>query len=266
LSDAARRRLAAAVAPPVGPPVVAVATAPPAATAPPVARATDVSSVDAVAWFDRRLPTYRRLAAAAGPFVEQDGVIFDIGANIGYFTTVLAETTGFRGRAHLFEPLPHLVDLCRERMATYDLDAEIHGFGLSDEDTDVDLYVASSGNLGWNTIVAEKANATMVATRIEVRRFDTCGIADRPSFVKIDVEGAEYKVLTGMLEALERWSPRPAILCEIGWGKQHPAWADELEVFAQLGKLGYTTTDLAGSPIDLTTLTRTTDVLFVPPR
>lgn len=241
-----------------------------AAVAVPVKAATggtsagDVNHAQALAWFDTRRPIYDRLAAAVAPYVDRTGVILDVGANIGYFTKVLGETTDFQGTVHLFEPIPNLAELCRTTLMDTPFKTNVHKFGLSDEDTSVDIFICADGNLGWNTIVAEKAYRGMEPLQIQVRKFDASGIEGTPSFVKIDVEGAEYKVLKGMLGAIEGWSPRPAILCEIGWGQGHPAWDQELEVFRSLEKLGYRTLDLDHNPISVDDLTKTTDVLFLP--
>ena len=124
--------------------------------------------------------------------------------------------------------------------------------------------MANSGNLGWNTMVAEKANDTMTRIEIEVRRFDDLGLTARPDLVKIDVEGAEHRVLQGMFASLERWTPRPVILCEVGWGANHPQWQEELAAFDRLADLGYTARTLGGDALDVRQLTRTTDVVFVP--
>jgi len=226
--------------------------------------ATSVNHTEALAWFESRRPIYDRLSTAVAPYVDSDGVIFDIGANIGYFTKVLASAADFHGTVHLFEPIPHLAALCRTTLLDTPYETHVHEFGLSDENTSVDIFIAASGNLGWNTIVAEKAATGMAALQIQVRTFESAGIEATPSFVKIDVEGAEYKVLRGMLGAIEGWWPRPAILCEIGWGQGHPAWEEELEVFRSLEKLGYRVHDLAHRPMIISDLKATTDVLFIP--
>ena len=157
------------------------------------------------------------------PYLPTDGVLFDVGANVGFFTKVVVERTGFAGRAHLFEPVPNLARLCAETVAELPCDATIHHLGLSDADTNLEIFVSSDGNLGWNTIVEKKARGKgMVPVEIEVARFDGLAITDVPDLVKIDVEGAEYRVLGGMLPSFALWSPRPVILCEIGWGAGHP--------------------------------------------
>jgi FkbM family methyltransferase len=267
-----RRRLAEWVAPgPANPASPRQESAPPSETSPtagPPAGAAPLSALaashsQALEWFDRRRGNYVRLADALRPYLPRDGVLFDVGANIGYFTKVLAEELDFEGRAHLFEPIPHLASLCEETLGTLKFETTLHSYGLSDEDAWVDIYVANSGNLGWNTMVAGKTSAGMKPLSIEVRRFDEAEISVIPHVVKIDVEGAEYRVLAGMAAALERWSPKPTILCEIGWGTSHPHWEAELEAFASLLAMGYQPQTLSGEHVELATLTRTTDILFV---
>lgn len=226
--------------------------------------ARSVDHAHALAWFEGRRPTYERLAAAVAPYVEPDGTFYDVGANIGYFTKVLAETTDFRGSVHLFEPVPNLHQLCERTLEDAPYQVHVHPFGLSDADQELEIFVSNQGNLGWNTIVAERANQGMDPVSIQVRTFDSSGVTDVPSLIKIDVEGAEYLVLRGLLPALESWEPKPAILCEIGWGQAHPHWESELETFERLAALDYRSTDLDGAPIDITEIQRTTDVLFVP--
>lgn len=217
-----------------------------------------------MAFFRRRHDNYVRLVDAVAPWVSPRGLVLDVGANVGYFTKVLGERLDFGGEAHLFEPIPHLAAHCRVTAAALAFTAHVHEFALGDQPGSVELFVANSGNLGWNTMVAEKANDTMTRIEIEVRRFDDLGLTARPDLVKIDVEGAEHRVLQGMFASLERWTPRPVILCEVGWGANHPQWQEELAAFDRLADLGYTARTLGGDALDVRQLTRTTDVVFVP--
>ena len=84
-----------------------------ARNAPPVAPAAPAgvtaATVDlgrANEFFEKRRTGYETLADAVAPYLPTDGVLFDVGANVGFFTKVLVERTGFSGRAHLFEPSP----------------------------------------------------------------------------------------------------------------------------------------------------------------
>lgn len=229
----------------------------------PVSTASDVSHADALAWFEQRRDKYERLAQAVAPHIVRDGVIYDIGANIGYFTKVLAEQTGFRGKAHLFEPIPNLTKLCAETLRDAPFDVHIHEYGLGNADATLDIYVGV-GNLGWNTMVSDKAHSNMDRLQVAVKDFNKTGISDVPSFIKIDVEGAEHLVFGGLIESLATWPTKPVILCEIGWGVTHPQWDEELAAFADLAAIGYQAVDLDGAVVDLTTLNKTTDVIFLP--
>ena len=113
-------------------------------------------------------------------------------------------------------------------------------------------------------MVESKASDDMEKVRIQVKNFENCKPDAVPTFIKIDVEGSEYLVLRGMLDSLRTWTPRPVILCEVGWGTSHPKWDEELDVFAELKTIGYSICDLKGQEIDETAIAGTTDVLFLP--
>jgi hypothetical protein len=108
------------------------------------------------------------------------------------------------------------------------------------------------------------ATPDMTKSRIRLKAFDGCGIDVTPSFIKVDVEGAEYKVFQGMLGSLRKWRPLPVILCEVGWGQSHPEWEEEMRVFAEMKRIGYSICDLDGLPIDESNLQGTSDVLLLP--
>lgn len=226
--------------------------------------AVDVTHDQAMAFFERRRPTYERLITWVAPYIQADDLVLDIGGNIGFFSLVLGELTDLRGTVHLYEPVPHLSELCAVTLRDAPFRAVVHPYGLAESSTRTHIYLAADGNLGWNTLVAERARG-MVEVEIEIRRFDPTSIEKPPSFVKIDVEGAEHRVLEGLEEALRSWSPRPVILCEIGWGSGHPHWDEELPVLRRLvDDLGYRPLGEDGAEIDLAAINRTTDVLFVP--
>lgn len=227
--------------------------------------AVDVTQEQALAFFQRRHSSYVELARRVAPHVGADDLVLDIGANIGYFSLVFAEVTGFRGTVHLYEPVPHLAELCSATLREAPFRAVVHAYGLAEADLSTHIFVAANGNLGWNTLVAEQTQHDMVQVPIELRAFDASSLERAPSFIKIDVEGAEYRVLEGLWHALESWSPRPLILCEIGWGSGHPDWERELAVLQRLvDDLGYRVESVSGSPVALADIERTTDVLFLP--
>ena len=224
----------------------------------------DVSYLQAKQWFQNHHAVYDRLTDLALPHMSEQSVVFDIGANIGYFSALLAKKANFKGKIMLFEPIPNLAKHCEITFKDVSYDAQIFQFALSDADGSFDIFAARDGNIGWNTMVADKAAENMQRISIEAKTFASTGIKDEPDFIKIDVEGAEYKVLGGMLDTMKTWHKRPVILCEIGWGKSHPNWSEELAVFQALEGMGYNIFDIHEQPLNISTLEKTADVLFIP--
>lgn len=223
-----------------------------------------VAYSDAMRFFERSRPSYEAMAELIAGQVDPHGVIIDVGSNIGYFSRILMERIRFDGQAHLFEPVPRLADLCRRTFADRAFRVTVHPFALGDEDAELDIYMASDGNIGWNTIIAAKAQEGMKRLRVPIRRFDALGLPS-PAFVKIDVEGAEHRVLRGMLPSLQAAPRLPLILCEVGWGRSHPEWLQLVAVFRELEALGYLVQDLTGRSVDIGLLETTQDVILVPP-
>lgn len=226
-----------------------------------------VTLKEALGWFEERRPGYEELASHLAPYLPPDGVLLDIGSNIGFFTKVLAEKTGFRGKALLFEAVPHLAALSRETLSQAAFRFEVFPYGLGDKNESLSMHTSKDGNIGWNTFISEKAQPGMARTSVEVRIFDELGVGDTPSVVKIDVEGSEYRVLRGMTRSLASWNPKPVILCELSWGKMHPHWREQSEVLRDLLTLGFDLCRLDGSrilPDQVHEEQVTTDYLFLP--
>jgi len=218
-----------------------------------------------MAWkfFKKRDKYYTELLNAVAPLIDKQGTIIDVGANIGYFTYTLFERYGFTGKAHLFEPVIHLNSLCTETFKGKGYDVTIHPFALGRENETSKIFLAADGNIGWNTLIAGKAGKAMKEETIAIRRFDDMDIP-LPGFIKIDVEGAEWMVLEGMMGKLMAATVKPVILCELGWGNKHPQFDEVMRTFSELKGLGYQTFDLRCEPIDVTLLTETTDILLLP--
>lgn len=222
---------------------------------------------DALSFFTDRRVQYVESAHTLSRFVTPEDDFIDVGANIGYFSLEFMKFIGFKGHAYLFEPVPNLAKHCVTSFEGLPFKVTVHSFALGDMDGKATVYTADDGNIGWNTLVATKASHAMQEITIETRRFDSLGIdLETVGAIKIDVEGGEYQVLSGMLPSLERSRRLPVLLVEVGWGKNHPNWALELDMFNRLETLGYSALNLDGTIIDLGSIEKTRDVLFVPGR
>jgi len=207
---------------------------------------------------------YDRMLSASLGLLRSNGVFFDIGANIGWFSLRLCQDVRFSGTAHLFEPIPNLADICRQLLGAIQCQTIVHNIALGDVNEERNILCDMDGNIGWNTLIEPMRTPNMVNLPVAVRRFDDLGIDTEPDLIKIDVEGAEDQVLRGMMESLRRWKRKPVILCEIGWGQSHPHWPDVIATLQNVKALGYITVALDGSPLILHNITATVDALFLP--
>lgn len=162
----------------------------------------------------RNLAMFRRL-------VRPGDVVYDVGANIGYYTRYIAAHLSPR-RVLAFEPMTENVRLLRDNVRLADAGGLIQVFpvALSDHEGQEALQVddVMGGTAVLDSIAGGEASHARrrlgLAPRtepVEVATLD--GLLSRsgeppPDMMKIDTEGAEVTVLRGAAGVLERHSPR----------------------------------------------------------
>jgi len=132
------------------------------------------------------------LAATGESFV-------DIGGFNG-FTSLefIRRCPGYRS-IHVFEPEPANFQTCSERLHGC-ANVTVHRLGLSDARAKLRLEPSGSGS---------KISAQGTVT-IEVDRLDDV-LADCPTFIKMDIEGAERAAIAGMRGTIEKCRPKLAL-------------------------------------------------------
>ena len=123
---------------------------------------------------------------------ERLRMVYDVGANWGYYPLLLGAEERFRGVIHAFEISPRTTADLRHVVAQAGLSERVtvHGFGLSDQDGEVRLSREKHSYL--SRVVGEGHRGAV--DRVGVRRLDGLGHPP-PDLIKIDVEGHELAVL-----------------------------------------------------------------------
>jgi len=201
------------------------------------------------------LGTYEPEVAALIQSTLRGGeTVMDIGANVGYFTLLLAHRVGSAGRVIAFEPLPSVYAVLCENLRLNGLTwVEAEYRAVSDHDGETRMRSESSEPLPFTARLAEDGD--LVVPTVSIDRYVEVNQIPRLDFVKIDVEGAEDAVIRGMNATLQKF--RPVILIEV-----HANNGQESEGLLRLQEAGYrlTRVDPAGlSPCD--TLSRGGHVL-----
>lgn len=151
--------------------------------------------------------------------LPEGGVIYDIGANVGYFSLLAARRCRPEGSVHSFEPVSELVTDLEAVMDVNQLQQKVtaHAVALSDSNGSVRFYTPASAETGVIATVAHNRELTEApAIDVPTLTMDTFVFEQGnapPDVVKVDVEGAEACVLKGAQRVLQEC--RPELLVEV---------------------------------------------------
>lgn len=164
--------------------------------------------------------------------IKPGDVVLDGGANIGFFTMVMALLVGDKGKVLAFEPGPNNIEKLCENIALNKVsNVQIFQKALWSRNCTRDLHLAEDSGLNALVHYAEALSSTPV----ECTYIDDLGIG--PSFLKLDIEGAEMHALEGAATLLETESPY--VVCEANTGALARFDTSLEKIRAYMHELGY---------------------------
>lgn len=161
-------------------------------------------------------------------YVYKAATVFDIGANMGYVSLCLSRRVGATGRVFAFEPVPDNVKLLRNNIELNRLkNVSVLEIAVSDSRGRAGIRIA--GNLSTASMIWHAKDRSAVELSVQTEPIDRLveeSVLPLPSFVKIDVEGAEGLVLMGMRSTIAKANPVIFLECsqagrEITWAMLH---------------------------------------------
>lgn len=145
--------------------------------------------------------------------LQPGDVYYDIGSNVGLFVIPMSKLVGEGGRVFAFEPHPLNNQRLMENVNVNRLtNTRVFQLALSDRCGEAEMF----GQRATATIISRAAahhQSLPTATVQTIRGDDLRRTEDLPipKAVKIDVEGSEFAVLTGLTKTLS--SPECEFLC-----------------------------------------------------
>ena len=178
---------------------------------------------------DYWLGTYEpELQAALHKLIPAGAVIFDVGANIGYISLLLAKAAGANGKVIAFEALPSNVEQLQHNVKLNGMERRVSviACAVTQAPGPVQFLVHTSGGMGKAAGSAgrkDKYQSEVTVPGISLDEFVFGQGNPPPQIVKMDIEGGEVLALPGMQRVLTE--VRPLMLMELhGPESSRVAW------------------------------------------
>jgi len=167
--------------------------------------------------------------------VSTGQVVFDVGANAGFFSLLASVLVGSKGMVFSFEPAPRNLHYLRQHLELNRINncvvfdcAVSSSSGWAEFDTGASPlmgHLAEPGSTDTFTVRKVTLDQLVLSKEISV-----------PDLIKFDIEGEEYNALLGASQILDEYGP--VILCETHGQRVHGQCCE------LLAGLGYTVESL----------------------
>jgi len=184
------------------------------------------------AWLSskRRSVNYEKLLYLRS--IRKGDVIFDIGANIGYYSILFSKLCGKNGFVHCFEPVPETFQLLLQTMGNCE-NAKINNIAAGDSEDKLEMSYDPEDSEKASLIVdPTSSNSTRIVKVLPLDEYAKEIKLDRLNFLKCDVEGFELRTLKGMVNTLANHLPQLSLEITL-------AQEERLELVDLLKDLGY---------------------------
>ena len=145
--------------------------------------------------------------------INKGDTVIDIGSNLGYYSILFAQWVGNEGKVYSVEPVSIYNKIFEERAKKY-RNITLFPYALGNEEKTVELVsVVSSGYLrtGLSHVYHPEKDADKIhgfrlqaPMKIASRLFENI---PRINYIKIDIEGDEWTVLSDMKDVIQKHKP-----------------------------------------------------------
>lgn len=168
------------------------------------------------------------------------GNFIDVGANIGWHSTIAGLAIDGHGVVYSFEPHPNNFRvLSRNILENATKNAEAIEAACSDFLGKATLHIHTDENMGAHSLHEgrNRENATDVQVVTLDSFFDDKALSQDPTILKIDVEGLEHKVIAGATGFLEKIKNNCAIIVEINVDTENHSVTDVFSFLEKFEKM-----------------------------
>ena len=179
--------------------------------------------------------------------LKEGMVVLDLGANIGYYSVMLAKMVGEKGKVYAVEP-----SLSNFRMLSMNVElnkvdnvVEVENIGISDKTGEANFYLSDKSN--WHTFypkVSESGSheslTEVTPISVPVTTIKDFSIGRRPiEVIRMDIEGFEVEVLNSLISILKPNQFMPKIIFEVHQPRYNDTDHNMEKVLKEFFRLGY---------------------------
>jgi FkbM family methyltransferase len=167
----------------------------------------------------------------------------DIGANIGQHSMYASTLVGRHGSVYAFEPIPHVYEqlIASAKANHFEHIVYARNIALGEKESTETLYV-SKKNIGGSSLVNQEEGTEQI--HVTVKHGDNeLSLIPSIDMIKIDVEGYEYEVLSGIKHTLIKH--KPLLLLEFsGYFYEQQHNDNGAKILSLLNEIGYSIYDI----------------------
>jgi FkbM family methyltransferase len=180
---------------------------------------------------------YRMLRKIFMRIVKKGHIVVDVGAFIGGYTYLFSELVGNKGKVYAFEPVPYLFNILRFHCSLFNLKNVLtENKAVADNEGYLKLILSEENVQDNRLTYTENVNKYVLLIQHHwisiLKNNQFCLI-----IVKIDVQGADYKVIKGMINLIKK--KNLIIFCEFWPEGIRRCRDDPLEFLKFISNLGF---------------------------
>lgn len=180
--------------------------------------------------------------------IKRGDVVYDLGANVGFYSLLASVLVGSDGQVFSFEPAPRNLEFIRRHLELNRVkNCSVFDVAVSNSNGTARFDFGLHPHLGH--LGGDSENAARMRT-VTLDSLVASGQIKPPNFIKCDIEGAEFDALTGAAGILSKYAP--VILLATHGPKVHQ------DCCSLLADIGYQLT-----PLDYPSLHKASEILAV---
>lgn len=140
--------------------------------------------------------------------ITKSSIVYDIGAQYGWYTLLASELVGPNGKVIAFEPIPRMAQYLKKHVdMNHCNNVQLIEAAVSDKDGSDTFFTAKDGKLG---AVSQPGLGHTERSTVKTIKLDSLvnnRAAPPPDYMKINIEGGELRALNGAESILVDFAP-----------------------------------------------------------